>query len=242
MRSAGLPEPDPNGLLMRVDILTLFPGIFRGFLEEGTLRIAIEKGLVDVRLRNFRDFATDARKTVDDKPFGGGPGMLIKPEPVFDCLEAVVSEAEAPKPRMVLLSPRGARFDQKLARELSRESRLLLLCGRYEGFDERIKQGWPFEEISIGDCVLSGGEPAAMVILDAVTRLIPGVLGHDLSAESESFEGDGLLDYPQYTRPASYRGMEVPDVLRSGDHSKIAAWRRQRQEQLTKSLRPDLLD
>jgi tRNA (guanine37-N1)-methyltransferase len=240
MRSAALPEPDPNGFLMRVDILTLFPGIFRGFLEEGTLRIAMEKGLVDVRLRNFRDFATDARKTVDDKPFGGGPGMLIKPEPVFDCLESVL--AEPPKARLILLSPRGARFDHKLARDLSRESRVLLLCGRYEGFDERIRQAWPFEEVSIGDCVLSGGEPAAMVILDAIARLVPGVLGHDLSAESESFEGDGLLDYPQYTRPASYRGMEVPDVLRSGDHSKIAAWRRERQQQLTKALRPDLLD
>jgi tRNA (guanine37-N1)-methyltransferase len=224
---------------MRVDILTLFPGIFRGFLAEGTLRIAQEKQLTDVRLHNFRDFATDSRKTVDDKPFGGGPGMLIKPEPVFDCLESVLKEG--PKPRMILLSPRGRTFDQKLARELSKEARILLLCGRYEGFDERVHDGWPFEEVSIGDCVLSGGEPAAMVILDAVARLIPGVLGHDLSTESESFEGDGLLDYPQYTRPASYRGMDVPEVLRSGDHSRIADWRREHKKELTRALRPDLL-
>jgi tRNA (guanine37-N1)-methyltransferase len=224
---------------MRVDLLTLFPGIFRGFLAEGTLRIAQEKGLADVRLHNFRDFATDGRKTVDDKPFGGGPGMLIKPEPVFDCLESVL--AEPPKARMILLSPRGRTFDQKLARDFAKEARLLLLCGRYEGFDERIHEAWPFEEVSIGDCVLSGGEPAAMVILDAVVRLIPGVLGHDLSTESESFEGDGLLDYPQYTRPASYRGMDVPEVLRSGDHSKIADWRREHSKELTRSLRPDLL-
>jgi tRNA (guanine37-N1)-methyltransferase len=225
---------------MRVDILTLFPEIIRGFLSEGTLRIAQEKGLIDVRLHNFRDFATDSRKTVDDKPFGGGPGMLIKPEPVFDCLEAVL--ADPPKARMILLSPRGRPFDQKLARELSREERLLLLCGRYEGFDERIREGWPFEEVSLGDFVLSGGEVPAMAILDAVARVIPGVLGHDLSAESESFEGDGLLDYPQYTRPATFRGMEVPDVLRSGDHSKIAAWRREHAARLTRAMRPDLID
>jgi tRNA (guanine37-N1)-methyltransferase len=224
---------------MRVDILTLFPEIFGGFLSEGTLRIAQEKGLAQVSLHNFRDFATDSRKTVDDKPFGGGPGMLIKPEPVFDCLEAVL--AEPPAPRMILLSPRGRPFDQRLARSLAAEPRLLFLCGRYEGFDERIKEGWPFEEVSIGDYVLSGGEVPAMVILDAVTRLIPGVLGHDLSTESESFEGEGLLDYPQYTRPASYRGMEVPEILRSGDHSKIAAWRREHARKLTSTMRPDLL-
>jgi tRNA (guanine37-N1)-methyltransferase len=224
---------------MRVDVLTLFPEIIRGFLSEGTLRIAQEKGLADVRLHNFRDFATDSRKTVDDKPFGGGPGMLIKPEPVFDCLESVLSEP--PKARMILLSPRGRRFDQKLAREMSREDRILLLCGRYEGFDERIRESWPFEEVSLGDFVLSGGEVAAMALLDAVARVIPGVLGHDLSAESESFE-DGLLDYPQYTRPATFRGMEVPDVLRSGDHSKIAAWRREHATRLTRAMRPDLLD
>jgi tRNA (guanine37-N1)-methyltransferase len=224
---------------MRVDVLTLFPEMFRGFLSEGTLRIAVEKGLADVRLHNFREFAKDARKTVDDKPFGGGPGMLIKPEPVFDCIESVL--AEPPPARMILLSPRGTPFDQKLARELSTEARLLLLCGRYEGFDERVREGLPFTEVSIGDYVLSGGELAAMVILDAVVRLIPGVLGHDLSVESESFEGDGLLDYPQYTRPASFRGMEVPEVLRSGDHAKIAAWRRQHQKELTRAMRPDLL-
>jgi tRNA (guanine37-N1)-methyltransferase len=225
---------------MRVDVLTLFPDMFGGFLSEGTLRIAAEKGLCDVKLHNFRDFAHDARGTVDDKPFGGGPGMLIKPEPVFECIEAVI--AEGPKPRMLLLTPRGVPFDQKLARELTREDRLLLLCGRYEGFDERVREGFEFTEVSIGDYVLSGGEIAAMVIIDAVTRLLPGVLGHDLSAERESFEGDGLLDYPQYTRPASFRGMEVPDVLRSGDHARIAAWRRERQEKLTQTLRPDLLN
>ena len=165
--------------------------------------------------------------------------MLIKPEPVFDCIESVL--AEPPPARMIFLSPRGARFDQRLARDLARESRLLLLCGRYEGFDERVRAGFPFEEVSIGDYVLSGGELAAMVIVDAVVRLIPGVLGHDLSTESESFEGDGLLDYPQYTRPATFRGMDVPEVLRSGDHARIAAWRREHQEKLTRTMRPDLL-
>jgi tRNA (guanine37-N1)-methyltransferase len=225
---------------MRVDVLTLFPDMFRGFLSEGTLRIAQEKGLADVRLHNFRDFAKDARKTVDDKPFGGGPGMLIKPEPVYDCIESVL--ADPPPPRMILLAPRGEPFDQKMARRLADEERLLLLCGRYEGFDERIKEGLPFSEVSVGDYVLSGGELAAMVVIDAVVRLIPGVLGDDTSADLESFEGEeGLLDYPQYTRPASFRGMDVPEVLRSGDHAKIARWRREQSQRLTRALRPDLL-
>ncbi len=224
---------------MRVDVLTLFPGMFNGLLTEGTVRIAREKGLLDVTLRNFRDFARDAHKSVDDKPFGGGPGMVLKPEPIFECIDDLLTSS-ASRPRMLIMTPGGATFDQAKARELARESHLLILCGRYEGFDDRIRQGLPFEEISVGDYVLSGGEIPAMVVLDAVTRLLPGVLGHDLSPELESFEG-GLLDYPQFTRPAEFRGMQVPEVLRSGDHARIAAWRRQEALRLTKEKRPDLL-
>ncbi len=224
---------------MRVDILTLFPGMFDGLLTEGTVRIAREKGLLDVQLQNFRDFARDLHHSVDDKPFGGGPGMLLKPEPIFDCLDRLLPQFPA-RPRMLMLTPSGERYTQSKARELARESHLLLLCGRYEGFDDRIRQGFDFEELSIGDYVLSGGEIAAMTVLDSVTRLLPGVLGHDLSAEFESFE-DGLLDHPQFTRPAEYRGMEVPEVLRSGDHARIAAWRKEQSLRLTREKRPDLL-
>lgn len=224
---------------MRVDILTLFPDMFPGVFATGMLRIAREKGLLDVRTHDFRRFAKGVHQSVDDKPFGGGPGMVLKPEPVFECLESVLGD-ERPLPKMLLMTPDGAPFTQKTARALVREPRIVILCGRYEGFDERIRQGWPFEAVSIGDYVLSGGELASMTIVDAVTRLIPGVVGHGLSTLKESFE-QGLLDHPHYTRPASFRGMDVPEVLLSGDHERIAAWRHDEALRITKERRPDLL-
>jgi tRNA (guanine37-N1)-methyltransferase len=223
---------------MRADVLTLFPGIFSGFLKESLIKIAQEKGLLEIVLHDWREFASGPRKTVDDKPFGGGPGMVIKPEPVFACLESLLGN-ESPKPRMLLMTPAGARFTQSMARELAREPRLVLLCGRYEGFDERILRGWPFEPVSMGDYVLNGGEVPAMAVIEAVSRLIPGVLGHDLSAAAESFE-TGLLDHPHYTRPASFRGMDVPEILRSGDHARVAKWRRAEAQRITRERRPDL--
>jgi tRNA (guanine37-N1)-methyltransferase len=225
---------------MRADILTLFPGIFSGFLSESLIKIAQEKGRLEIVLHDWRAFAQGPRRTVDDKPFGGGPGMVLKPEPIFDCLENLLTGIE-PKPRMLLMTPQGTPFTQAKARELSREPRLVFLCGRYEGFDQRIVRGWPWEEISIGDYVLNGGEVPTMAVIEAVSRLIPGVLGHDLSAAEESFES-GLLDHPHYTRPADYRGMEVPETLRSGDHARIAKWRRDEALRLTRERRPDLLD
>jgi tRNA (guanine37-N1)-methyltransferase len=224
---------------MRADILTLFPGIFSGFLQESLVKIAQEKGRLEVVLHDWRAFASGPRRTVDDKPFGGGPGMVLKPEPIFACLENLL-QGVAPLPRMLLMTPQGRRFDREKARELAREPRLVILCGRYEGFDERIRTGWPWEEVSIGDYVLNGGEVPAMVVIEAVTRLMPGVLGHDLSAAEESFE-TGLLDHPHYTRPASFRGIDVPEVLRSGDHARIARWRRDEARRLTEERRPDLL-
>jgi tRNA (guanine37-N1)-methyltransferase len=224
---------------MRADILTLFPGIFSGFLSESLIRIAQEKGRLEVVLHDWRAFATGPRRTVDDKPFGGGPGMVLKPEPIFSCLENLLQGCD-PLPRMLLMTPQGERFTQAKAKELAREPRLVFLCGRYEGFDDRIRRGWPFEEVSMGDYVLNGGEVPAMAVIEAVARLIPGVLGHDLSAAEESFES-GLLDHPHYTRPAEFRGMEVPEVLRSGDHARIARWRRDEARRLTKERRPDLL-
>lgn len=227
---------------MRVDILTIFPAIFDGFLGESMVRIAREKGLLEVHLHDFRAFAAGPRRSVDDKPFGGGPGMVLKPEPVFACLDDVMSGgATDSKPRMLLPSPVGRTLDQRLARELAAESRLVILCGRYEGYDERIVEGFGFEEISIGDYIVTGGEVPAMVLVDAVTRLLPGVLGHDLSAVEDSFEGP-LLDHPHYTRPAEFRGMKVPEVLLSGDHAKVEAWRRAQSLERTRQRRPDLLD
>ncbi|MSR75070.1 MAG: tRNA (guanosine(37)-N1)-methyltransferase TrmD [Planctomycetes bacterium] len=224
---------------MRIDVLTIFPGILEGFLNESIVRIAREKGLLEVVLHDFRQFAEDKHRTVDDKPFGGGPGMVLKPEPIFACLEALIAKDQQP-PRMLLMSPCGSTLTQKRMREFAKDERLVILCGRYEGYDERIKLGWPFEEVSIGDYVLSGGEVPAMVVIDSVARLLPGVLGHDLSALQDSFEGP-LLDHPHYTRPADFRGMQVPAVLLSGDHSKVAAWRKQQALERTQVRRPDLL-
>jgi tRNA (guanine37-N1)-methyltransferase len=211
-------------------ILTLFPLAVRPYLAESILGIAHEKGKLRTELINFRDFTSDPHRTVDDRPFGGGPGMVLKPEPIFDAVED--AEREHGPFHKILLCPRGVTFTQRKARELAREPRLLFLCGRYEGFDERIRQGMQWDEISIGDYVLAGGELAALVVLEAVARLLPGVLGCEESPVMESFE-DGLLDYPQYTRPRSFRGMEVPEILMSGNHQAVAAWRRAQAERLT---------
>jgi tRNA (guanine37-N1)-methyltransferase len=224
---------------MRIDILTLFPEMFPAVLDQSILRIAREKGLVEYHLWNIRDFSQDKHKKVDDRPYGGGPGMVMRPEPVFSAIEAVEKEDPAPS-KKVLLSPQGVRFSQSLAVELSRERRLLFLCGHYEGLDERIREGFDFLEISIGDYVLSGGEIPAMVIVDAVVRLIPGVLGDETSVSSESFS-EGLLEYPQYTRPREFRGMKVPEVLISGNHEEIRRWRLEQARARTRRKRPDLL-
>ncbi|KPK65053.1 MAG: tRNA (guanine-N1)-methyltransferase [Planctomycetes bacterium SM23_32] len=225
---------------LRFDILTLFPDVFGPFLDSSILGIARQKGLVSYHLHDIRDYSLDKHRKVDDRPYGGGPGMVMQCEPVFRCCEAVRQMAE-PAGRLLLLTPQGRRFDQALARELSGEQRIVLLCGRYEGFDERIRLGLPAEEISVGDYVLSGGEPAAVVITDAVVRLVPGVLGHGESARSDSF-ADGLLEYAHYTRPPEFRGMRVPDVLLSGDHAAIARWRRDEARRRTRERRSDLLE
>jgi tRNA (guanine37-N1)-methyltransferase len=221
---------------MRVDILTIFPGIFDGPLRESLLGRAVSSGLVDVRVHDIRDHATDRHRQVDDEPFGGGPGMVMKPEPIFGAAESLGTE---PK-RVLLLSPAGRRLDQALVRELAREPWLVLVSGRYEGVDERVAEGLPAEEISIGDYVLAGGEVPALVVLEAVTRLLPGVVGREASLARESFE-DGRLDHPHYTRPREFRGMAVPDDLLSGDHARIEAWRRREAEAKTRRNRPDLL-
>lgn len=211
---------------MRIDIVTLFPEMFASFLDGSLLGAARRSGKIDVRLTNIRDFADGVHRQVDDRPFGGGPGMLLMPGPVVSCVEAVRAEGPAAA-RTMLLTPGGRRLDQPLVEELAGLERLVLVCGRYEGFDARISETLAAEEISIGDYVLSGGEVAAMVIVDAVARLLPGVLGHEESAGQDSFSGaDRLVEGPQYTRPREFRGLTVPEVLLSGDHGRIATWRR----------------
>lgn len=222
---------------MRIDILTIFPGIFESPLRESLLGKAIASGLLDVRVHDIRDYATDKHRRVDDEAYGGGPGMVMKPEPIFAAVEAL---GPGPK-RVILLSPAGRRLDQALARELAAEPWLVLICGRYEGVDERVVEGLPAEEVSIGDYVLSGGELPALVVLEAVSRLVPGVVGRAESLERESFGAEGLLDHPHYTRPAEFRGMRVPEVLLSGDHGEIERWRRQAALEKTRRNRPDLL-
>ena len=224
---------------MRIDILTLFPEMFESPLGHSILKRAQDAGLVDINLANIRDFATDSYKKVDDKPYGGGPGMVMMPRPVFDCFEHV-EKLSRDKGRIILLTPQGQRFDQVKAIELSKENRLILVAGRYEGFDERIRIGLGAEQLSIGDFVLSGGELAVMVVVDAVVRLLAGALGDEISSKDESFS-EGLLEYPQYTRPEVFRDMKVPEVLLSGDHGKIAQWRRRQSLERTKKWRPDLL-
>ncbi|MEW6059329.1 MAG: tRNA (guanosine(37)-N1)-methyltransferase TrmD [Actinomycetota bacterium] len=222
---------------MRIDVLTIFPGIFDSPLRGSLLGKAIEAQVLDVRVHDIRDSATDRHRQVDDEPFGGGPGMVMKPEPLFAAFESL---GEGSK-RAVLLSPAGRRLDQALARELAEEPWLVLICGRYEGIDERVAEGLPAEEVSIGDYVLSGGEIPALVVLEAVTRLVPGVIGSEESCARDSFGEDGLLDHPQYTRPREFRGMAVPDVLLSGNHAEVERWRRAAALEKTRRNRPDLL-
>ncbi|HOX00793.1 MAG TPA: tRNA (guanosine(37)-N1)-methyltransferase TrmD [Candidatus Paceibacterota bacterium] len=222
---------------MKIDVLTLFPGMFAGPLDESIVQRARQAGLVEIRIHNLRDFTHDRHKTVDDRPFGGGPGMLLKPEPLFEAIEHLAGEDT----RVILLAPAGRTFCQATARHLAQEPHLLLVCASYEGIDERVCQALIDDEISIGDYVLTSGALPAMVVIDAVTRLIPGALGDENSAGNESFS-EGLLEYPQYTRPAEYRGMRVPDVLLSGHHAEIEKWRREQSRQRTLRRRPDLLD
>jgi tRNA (guanine37-N1)-methyltransferase len=221
---------------VRIDAFTIFPAIVQGPLRGSLLGKAIEAGIVDVRVHDIRAFATDKHRQVDDEPYGGGPGMVLKPEPVFAAVESL---GEGTK-RVIVLSPAGRRLDQALVRELAKEPWLVLISGRYEGVDERVVEGLPAEEVSIGDYVLSGGEIPALVVLEAVTRLIPGVVGKEESLEQESFE-DGGLDHPHYTRPSEFRGMAVPDVLLSGNHAEVDRWRREAAEEKTRRNRPDLL-
>ena len=223
---------------MKFQILTLFPAMFQGPLTESILRRGVESGAISVDLHNIRDFALDRHRTVDDAPYGGGAGMVMKVEPLAACIEAV--KAEAPQALVILTSPRGEPFTQAVARELAAEAGLIILCGRYEGIDERVRELYVDRELSIGDFVLTGGELAAMVIVDAVSRLIPGVLGSEESALDESFS-DGLLEYPQYTRPPEFRGLTVPPVLLSGNHREIDRWRRRQALLQTVQCRPDLL-
>ena len=224
---------------MRIDVLTLFPELFVPFAATSIIGRAVQARLVAINCVSFRDFARDNHRSVDDRPFGGGPGMVLMCGPVFDAVESVEAEANV-EPVRILLTPQGERLTQAIATELSKAPRLLIVCGHYEGFDERIRIGLNVREISIGDYVLSGGESAAMVLIDAVVRLLPGALGDESSIREESFQG-GLLEYPQYTRPREFRGMTVPDVLLSGDHARIADWRREQAAERTRDRRPDLL-
>ncbi len=223
---------------MRIDVVTIFPGIFESPLRESLLGRAIGAGLVDVRVHDLRDATTDKHRQVDDESYGGGPGMVMKPEPVFAAVEGL----GAGERRTLLLSPAGRRLDQALVRELAAEPWLVLICGRYEGVDERVVEGLPAEEVSIGDYVVAGGEVPALVVLEAVTRLVPGVIGREESHEQDSFGHDGLLDHPHYTRPAEFRGMRVPQTLLSGNHAEIERWRREAALEKTRRNRPDLLE
>lgn len=225
---------------MRFDVLTLFPGLFDSYLQQSLLKKAIDKRLVEIVLWDFRNWTTDKHQSVDDKPYGGGPGMLIRCEPVFECVDHVQAQGVAPG-RLVMLTPQGRRLDQKVVEDLAGFDRLILLCGRYEGFDERIRTGLQPLEISAGDFICNGGEVPAMLVIDTVIRLIPGVLGDETSHKYDSFSEKGLLEYPQYTRPPDFRGMKVPDILLSGDHGKIAAWREEQSLRRTRELRSDLL-
>jgi tRNA (guanine37-N1)-methyltransferase len=227
-------------VLMRFDLLSLFPEIFSGYVGQSILSKAIDRGLIEVHLWNIRDWADGKHKSVDDRPYGGGAGMVLRCEPVFACVEAVQANAEPG--RLVMLTPQGRRLDQRLAEQLAQEKRLLLLCGRYEGFDERIRLGLKPTEISIGDYVTSGGEVPAMVIIDAVARLVPGVIGDVESHRDDSFGESGLIEYPHYTRPREFRGMRVPDTLLKGNHQEIARWRRRQAELRTRQSRHTVVD
>jgi tRNA (guanine37-N1)-methyltransferase len=221
---------------MKIDVLTLFPAMFAGPLDESIIMRARKAGLLELAIHDLRDWTHDRHRKVDDRPFGGGPGMLLKPEPLF----AAVEDLQREETRVVLFSPDGRKFDQGVARELSEQKHLLLITGHYEGVDERVREALVDEELSIGDYVLTNGALPAMVVIDAVTRLLPGVLGDDESSQDESFS-HGLLEYPQYTRPAEFRGMKVPEMLLSGNHAEIEKWRREQAQQRTEKRRPDLL-
>jgi len=229
-----------TGRAMRIDVLTLFPEVCEAFFASSIISRACQAGLVEIICTNIRDFATDRHRSVDDTPCGGGPGMVLAAPPVFAAVEHVES-LDSRRAGRILLTPQGQRYTQAMAWELARQERLLLIAGHYEGFDERIRQGLDPQEVSIGDYVLSGGEGAVMVVVDSVVRLLPGALGHEQATVEESF-GNGLLEYPQYTRPREFRGMMVPDVLLSGDHGRIAEWRRQQRIERTRQRRPDLLE
>jgi tRNA (guanine37-N1)-methyltransferase len=227
-------------MTMRIDILTLFPPMFEAPFGFGILKRAVDNGLVEINLIDIRDYTHDKHHTADDCPYGGGAGMVLKPGPIFEAVEAIKSGVKD-EPRVVLLTPQGRLFSQKVAAELARERHLVLICGHYEGVDERVREHLAGDEISIGDYVLTGGELAAMVVIDATVRLMPGVLGSEDSPREDS-HASGLLEYPQYTRPADFRGWLVPEVLLSGDHARIARWRREQIIRRTLERRPDLLD
>jgi tRNA (guanine37-N1)-methyltransferase len=222
---------------LKIDVLTLFPAMFAGPLDESIIMRARKSGLLDLKIHQLRDWTHDKHKTVDDHPFGGGPGMLLKPQPIFEAVESLKRAGT----KVILLSPSGRKFDQKIAQELAQEKDLLLVTGHYEGFDERIREALADDELSIGDYVLTNGALPAMVVIDAVARLLPGVLGDDESSRDESFS-HGMLEYPQWTRPADFRGMKVPEVLLNGNHAEIEKWRREQAKLRTKESRPDLLE
>lgn len=225
---------------MRFDILTLFPDLFESYLGQSILKLAIDRNLVDIRTHNFRDFAEGKHKQVDDKPFGGGPGMLMMCPPIYNCVEAVQQQAETPA-KLIMMSPQGRTLDQGLVEELALEKRVMVLCGRYEGFDDRIREGLQPMEISAGDFICNGGEVPAMLLIDTVIRLIPGVLGDETSSKYDSFSHSGLLEHPQYTRPREFRGMTVPEILLSGNHKAIAEWQHEESLKRTAERRSDLL-
>ncbi len=225
---------------MRIDVVSIFPDVLTPFFQAALLGKAADKGLIDVRVHDLRDYATNKHRKVDDEPFGGGPGMVMTPEPFFLAVEDISPDRVVDNPRVILLGPQGRTLTQAVARELAALPWMVLLCGRYEGVDERVATDLVDEELSVGDYVLAGGEAASIVVVDAVARLIPGVVGEPGSLASESFE-DGRLDYPHYTRPAAFRRLNVPDVLLTGDHAAIGRWRREEAERRTRERRPDLL-
>lgn len=227
--------------MMQIDVLTLFPEMFTGVLGESILGKASEKSAVDYNVVNFRQFADNKHKTVDDYPYGGGAGMVLKPQPIFDAVSSLKENAKSSEPRVILLCPQGERYTQKKAEELAREEHLIFICGHYEGYDERIRTHLVTDEISIGDYVLTGGELAAMVVIDSVVRLLPEVLGNAESHQNDSYS-TGLLEHPHYTRPADFRGMKVPDTLISGNHKLIEEWRTKEALKRTFLRRPDLLE
>ncbi len=226
---------------MRIDVLTLFPEMFPGYLGQSLLKRAIDAGLIDIQLHDIRDWAHNKHQQVDDRPFGGGPGMVLRPEPVVECVEAVQAQVEPPG-QVVYLTPQGRKLNQTIAEEFAGRNRLLLLCGRYEGIDQRAIDILQPDELSIGDFILGGGEVAAMVVIDSVVRLLPGVLGDEESNRQDSFSGNPpLLEFPQYTRPRIYRGLEVPKILTTGNHPEIARWREEQKRTRTQERRADLL-